>query len=820
MPGRAAPPTAVSMPVIHPTRDHRRASPASALGWAVAVAALCWPARAQAPTEAGEAAALWAPFAAEHCLKCHGAKRPKGGLVLEGREPTFDAEGLRLWTHVFERLEAGEMPPGARRVPPRAELDAVLESLAPRLRTADIARRHTTRRLNRVEYDNTIRDLLAVDVPLEELLPADAVAHGFDTVSSALGISTEQMVAYLGAAERALDAAIVPAPVPAPPPDRSVFLEHSSKQVSADAGRVGRFDLVEEARLEQGKILLELDDAVVVFNSGGYVPTEFPFYAPRAGDYRIRIRARSYQSDEPLVMSVRTMNWKSIRKGLVGYFEVGKEPSTFEAVYRLLPNDKVKVVPWRLGTRPIPNPKAYSGPGVAIMSLEVEGPLTEAWPPRSQRLLFGDLDFATATLADAREALWRFVPRAFRRPVEADDVEPFVALVETVLRSGGSFEEGIRVGLQAVLCSPEFLFVGDPDRRPGERLSDGELAVRLSYFLWSSMPDEALFADVPTGRLRDPAVLAAHVERMLADEKARAFTANFVGQWLRLREIDLTSPDKDLYPEFDELLQLSMVEETEAFFQELLDHDLSLLNFIDSDFAMLNGRLADHYGISGVEGLGIRKVALPKGSHRGGVLTHASVLKLTANGTHTSPVLRGVWVLENILGKPSPPPPLGVAAIEPDTRGTTTIREQLARHRVSPSCNTCHQRIDPPGFALESFDPIGGWREHYRSMGGGEPVDLVVEFKPVGYKRGPLVDATGTTPEGEEFGDIDEFKALLLKDSEQIARALAEKMWIYGQGRAPGFADREAIREIVERARAANFGLRTLVHEVVKQLQS
>ena len=303
------------------------------------------------------------------------------------------------------------------------------------------------------------------------------------------------------------------------------------------------------------------------------------------------------------------------------------------------------------------------------------------------------------------------LPRAFRRPVREGEEKPFVALVAKSLGDGAAVRGGAaRRAIKAVLSSPKFLYL----REPAGPLDDYALASRLSYFLWSTMPDETLLALAAKGELHKPDVLRAQVERMLNHPKAQAFTENFTGQWLSLRDIDANTPDKVLYPEFEELLQWSAVRETQLFFEELLKQDLSVKNFIDSDFAMLNGRLAKHYGIPGVEGVAFRKVALKPEYHRGGVLTQASVLKVTANGTTTSPVVRGVWVLDRILGQPAPPPPANVPAIEPDIRGATTIREQLAKHRATENCAGCHSRIDPPGFALENYDVIGGWRERYR----------------------------------------------------------------------------------------------------------
>jgi hypothetical protein len=306
---------------------------------------------------------------------------------------------------------------------------------------------------------------------------------------------------------------------------------------------------------------------------------------------------------------------------------------------------------------------------------------------------------------------------------------------------------------------------------------------------------------------------------MLDDPQAEQFTKNFAGQWLDLREIDFTEPDANLFPEFDELLRLSMVRETELFFAHILDNNLSLMNFVDSEFTFLNERLAKHYGIPGVEGQEFRKVALPPGHERGGVLTHASLLKVTANGTNTSPVIRGAWVLENILGEPSPPPPDNIPAVEPDIRGATTLREQLAAHRNVEMCQNCHDRIDPPGFALENFDPIGGWRETYRTLGEGPRPKLKqapFTYAWVRYRLGAPVDATGETPDGFAFHDIRQFRDWLSRQDQQVAKALTSKLLVYATGRTMGFSDRAEIEKIVQRAREQNLGFRSLIHEVVR----
>jgi hypothetical protein len=313
--------------------------------------------------------------------------------------------------------------------------------------------------------------------------------------------------------------------------------------------------------------------------------------------------------------------------------------------------------------------------------------------------------------------------------------------------------------------------------------------------------------------------LQAQVDRLLADEKSQRFVENFTGQWLRVRDIDFTVPERRLYPEYNELLRRSMIDETRAFFREILDHDLSVQNFVDSDFLTINQPLAEFYGIDGVEGLTIRRIPRPKGSVRGGVLTQASVLKVSADGTRTSPVLRGVWILNHLFGTPSPPPPPSVAAVEPDVRGATTIREVLAKHRADQSCNRCHRKIDPPGFALESFDVLGAHRDWYRTRDrSGKYVKRTLHpHAPtsVQYRQGPDVDSSGVMPDGRPFADVREYKRLLLEDETAMARSLTRLLMSYSLGRQVGFSDRPAVEEILASVKAEDYGLRSIINEIV-----
>jgi hypothetical protein len=471
--------------------------------------------------------------------------------------------------------------------------------------------------------------------------------------------------------------------------------------------------------------------------------------------------------------------------------------------------DGFSLRPFGIGNVRVGQNRKYAGPGLLLADYDVEGPL-ESDLTAGRRELLGGRNLKTATAADARDVIARLLPRAFRRPATEVEIARYVGLIKRVIDEGRGFEAALRIGLRAVLCSPEFLFLGAPDT------GDYALASRLSYFLWSSMPDAELLATASRGELHQPATLRTHVERMLSSPKAAAFTTNFTGQWLRLREIKANEPDAVLYPEFDALLEYSMAEESTRFFDEVLRHDLSVTEFIDSDWSILNDRLAAHYGVPGVTGVGFRRVTLPKDSVRGGLMTQGSVLKVTANGTTTSPVLRGVWAAENLLGIHVPPPP-PVPAVDPDLTGATTLREQLAKHRNDPSCATCHDKIDPAGFALESFDAIGGWRDRYRIPAGAKPVVDNPKQKPtqILYKVGLPVDPAGRLPSGESFAGIRDLKALLKRDPDRVAGCLAEKLLTYSLGRGLGFSDRAMVRSVVAGTRDKNFGFRSLIHEVV-----
>jgi len=517
-------------------------------------------------------------------------------------------------------------------------------------------------------------------------------------------------------------------------------------------------------------------------------------------------------------------------------------------------------IPWRgLQVRQIGGRTAkHVGPGVALDWFEIEGPIHESWPPESHRHLFGDLPIAAwpadaaavppvrppvrstpgylpnqhvdippaerapvletvcshAPAADARRLLTGFLPRAFRRPVEADEVEPYAMLVLDRLAEGDCFEDAVRRAYVAVLTSPEFLFhpADDPAAGPDDASRPRARASRLSYWLWNGPPDAALQAAADDGTLADPAVLHAQVERLLGHPHSERFIEDFLDQWLQLDRIDETTPDSRLYPEFAPLVREGMLAETRSFFREALARDLSITCLVDCDFTMLTQRLAEHYGIAGVDGVEVRRVDLPPDSRRGGLLTQAAILKLTANGTTTSPVKRGVWIADRLLASPPPPPP-PVPAVEPDTRGTTTIREQLAKHRDQASCAACHAAIDPPGFALEQFDPIGGFRHRYRSLGAGDtPPEKGHTTWLVNYRLGPPVDPSGALSDGRTFSDVADLRRLLAAEPQRLARAFVIQLSRFASGVDPSYADRRLIEELINRTAAKSYGIRSLIH--------
>ncbi|MDZ4783314.1 MAG: DUF1592 domain-containing protein [Planctomycetia bacterium] len=560
---------------------------------------------------------------------------------------------------------------------------------------------------------------------------------------------------------------------------------------------------------------------------------------------------------------------------MIGEFDFSPEPSESDMVVMLRAGEVVRTDGSRLfrtrvngtGEQYI-NPLAteHGMPGYAIQWMEVEGPLPDERFDAGYKLLFGDLAMEAAnpgepgvslppvesgigsrggftgrggrgpggrgggfpapsptivevvtenSETDAERLLRGFMDRAYRRPVEETEVALYLDLFKDQYAKGFGFAKSMISTYTAVLASPGFLFV---EEAPGQ-LHDYALATRLALFLWNSTPDARLIDLARQGKMSDPEVLRAQTERLLDDPKSRRFVEAFTDYWLDLREIDDNSPSTTLYSDYelDDPLKLAAVEETRLFIAELLKEDLPARNIVQSDFTFLNARLAKHYGLDGVEGSNMRKVALPANSVRGGLMTQASVLKVTANGTTTSPVLRGVWVTERILGFETPPPP-PVPAVEPDIRGAVTIRQQIEAHRADASCASCHARMDPPGLALESFDVMGAWRDRYRAVNDEVPAEAGIGLDGQRFKfhYALSVDPSGTLPDSRQFADVRQLKQMLLEDEATIARNLVKQLMIYATGAPIGFSDRQETDAILERSRLGNYGVRSIMHEIVQ----
>ena len=837
-------------------------------------------------------------FLEKHCFECHDRETKKGGLDLTtlGAEKSNPAK----WTQLHDAVTAGEMPPAKRKARPTAdetsiflkELDTTLTKLSAEARPTRIQ----LRRLTRVEFENTLQDLLALPrLDIQGLLPSDGRVAGYDKIAGGLDLSPGHLAAYAEAVEKALDLAIATqstAPrvyqkrvYPAglfkfggnlahgqfvllkdkqPDPALPVRGGHEDKQ-----GHVGFEgpDLKERGALVKSPAVAKSQSAVGLLNPNlaGYeaAMNVAPIYA---GMYRLRLsvwgfhwaNGRPNPCATPQAAVLRAHEEGKQQEGgrLLSAFTAPSMESKVGEITTWLDAQETIVfdpvsVPWnglRIG-QAAGRAAKHVGPGVALDWFEIEGPLHPVWPPVSHSRLFGALpikpwaggealpprrekvrsqggylpsmylDLTPAErepkletvqsadpTEDARRLLADFLPRAFRRDVTGAEIEPYLELLRRRLAAKDCFEDAMRRVYVAVLTSPEFLFLPAPTQ-------DEALASRLSYWLWNGPPDDALLAAARDGSLRRPETLRAQVDRLLADPRSERFYQDFARQWLELGRLDETNPDPLLYPEYRFLLGQGVASETPSFVRELITKDLPARSLVKPGFAMLTQRLAEHYGIAGVTGVEVRKVALPAESLRGGLLGQASIHKLTANGTTTSPVKRGVWVSDRLLDDPAPPPPPGISAVDPDTRGTTTVREQLTKHRSDPNCAACHAKIDAPGFALEAFDPVGGLRSRYRSNGkGDQPPEKGRTDWRVEYKLGPAVDASGELRDGRAFRTISEFVELLAADDEKLARAFVAHQARYATGSEVSFADRAEIRRIVAQAKDRGYGLRSLIH--------
>ncbi|MEM7010244.1 MAG: DUF1592 domain-containing protein [Verrucomicrobiota bacterium] len=524
-------------------------------------------------------------------------------------------------------------------------------------------------------------------------------------------------------------------------------------------------------------------------------------------DQRRRLSVAYNNLQDYIISSPEAQDFNRGIRGAVGAIRDAKrdgDTAEAERQAKILEETYERARAWEGPLRTI-NPKYENKipPQIFIDWLEFEGPLKEDWPPKSHQQLLFDGD-ERRDIVYAREIVAEFLPRAYRRPVTSHEVDRIVSLIGVEMEAGADFYAALRIGLTRILTSPGFLFIKEPSTDGPRTLTEYELATRLSYFLWSTMPDEELFDLAERGELSNSETLTLQVTRMLTDPNADEFVENFAGQWLSVREFGSITPAENLYRDYDSELEAASKQEAYAFFGEVLRADLPITNFLDSDFVMINERLARHYEIEGIEGDEFRRVALRPEHHRGGVFGMAGLMTLLADGTRTLPVRRAAWTVETLFNDPPPPPPPNAGEVQPNTEGEKlTVRERLERHRNEPTCASCHATLDPYGLALENYDAIGRWRtrqngENFRDNG-----------------KAPELDVSGQLPSGRKFATLEEFKAALLDEKDQFAHAFSERMLTYALGRPVGYSDRETVQFFVETLRSNEYRIQPLIQAVV-----
>ncbi|HAY82237.1 MAG TPA: hypothetical protein DCY79_20725 [Planctomycetaceae bacterium] len=787
-----------------------------------------------------------AAFVQKHCIRCHGGQKQKADRrfdELSGQIKNLD--DLTRYQEIVDQLNLENMPPAGEPQPTAAERARVIAALTEQLAKARAELKasggHSVlRRLNSWEYRQTIGDLLGLNVdvwnPAEEF-PAEVKVHGFDNNGASLVTSGRLLDHYFAAAEEAIRRATQfgERPVSRKYVQKSPFY-FQGKQSSGlpKLFQVDRFRFIPETpytdlygRHYRGGHLGFLP----LFRQGGVA---------QSGIYTIRVRAAAvsrvhdygkalgdFRNGDPLVMEIAAVD----RRGSVTstgnvskmtslarveltseepqwfewnvYMEAGYEPEVRFRNGPLSAKRMVRVLTTHAADKPEFKPfvgmkgstekahgvlKAYRGPRLRVWEIEVAGPHLDVWPTAGHRALYGELTPEELNAATVSERIEAFAAKAFRRPPVDGELAAIQRLVAGKIASGMEPLNALQLGCQAILCSPGFLYLNLGE---GE-LDEVALASRLSYFLWSSPPDDVLLSLASAGKLRSR--LSTQVDRMLADPKSDRFVRQFVRRWLDLDNIGTMPPAESFLEYYRDNLETAMRMETETFFRHVLDQDLPLREFLNADYSFLNRELALHYGIEGVQGNQLQRVSL-QGSRRGGLPGHGAFLTASANGVDTSPVVRGIYVLEKLLGYTPPPPPPDVPAIEPDIRGAVSIRQQLEKHRESATCAECHRKIDPLGFALENFDAVGAWRDQYEDKNA--------------------IDAAGKLPGGERFQTVPEFRQLLVDRQDRFTRCLAEKLLTYALGRELEIGDRPSIDQVVTELDEKNGGLRSLVRQVV-----
>lgn len=788
--------------------------------FAIGLAGAALPVRAQqttAPQDAGDPLGAHKALLGKYCVTCHNDRLQTANFSLEKTDLSAPVAAAPVWEKVIKKLRTGAMPPQGAPRPDATAAGALAGYLEAELDRASAANpnpgRKALHRLNRTEYANAVRDMLAVDVDASDLLPADDVSYGFDNIAEVLSMSPLLTEKYIAAAEKISRAAV------GDPDVKAVTAEYSIPEEVMQDGRMseelpfgsrggtavrhnfpadGEYSV--HVRLqrnsdnyirgitEPNQLDIRLDGKrVKLLTIGGENHgLSGPLYSFVNKDYKGDDAQEKYEFDADLNLDAAFTTTAGPHLLQVAFLDETVEPETILMPERQLFADKGD----------------YKGSLPMIAAVGVHGPLNAkglGQTPSRERIFSCKPTAAAEEDKCARTILTRLSRLAYRRPVKSDDVDPLVTLYGSA-RKAGTFESGIEMALRGLLISTEFLFRMESDPAPGtsRRISDIELASRLSFFLWSSIPDEPLLAAAEKGQLSNPAELEKQVRRMLADRRAESLPSNFTGQWLYLRNLERVKPDDRQFPQFDDGLRAAFLEETRQFIASIAREDRSVLDLLNADYSYLNERLASFYGIPGVYGNDFRRVQMADENRRG-ILGQASILTVTSYANRTSPTLRGKWVLENILGTPPPPPPPNVPSLKEDAgKGPVlTMRQRLEQHRGNPVCATCHSRMDPIGLALDNFDGIGNWR----TKEGGE--------------RGTPIDPAGVLPDGTKFNGPADLRRILGGRRAQVAQTVTEKLLIYALGRGIEYYDAPAVRKILRDAEAKDYRWSSLVLGIV-----
>ena len=763
------------------------------------------------------------PFFNDHCIACHGEQKQKGDFRIDTLSRDFGVgKDVAMWVEVMDRINSGVMPPENKPQPTATEIEMVVSWLGDRIKEgkrARMAKRATVAhyRLSREEYSNTIQDLLGVhyDAKAPGRMTKDPVWHGFERMGSQLTLSPSHVEKYLNAARTILDAAY-----PDQPPVTRKFRKDA---LDIDwPNRLKRELLRERGILDQVRVLLwpghVLPHAEPAHNNYRMAPGIYRarmqlsgLKPPNGRHPHVKLRCKQLDrtlfeqdilapEDEPVIVEFETYLESKISvkidNAVPGPSNAGRSGRpTGQYVFTKL-NDPTSRAPWQRKMTDEEGHALY--PFLIFDWIEWEGPIINAEDVKRRAAFFAIDESQT------HERLTRFAEQAWRRTVTESEISPYVEVVKRETAAGTRFRDAYKTGMLGIMASKNFYYLTEGSaKEPRDTLNDFELASRLSYFLWSSMPDADLFAAARVGVLGQGEGLRTHLARMLKDPKISKFKDSFPRQWLDFGKVGMFPPDSKIYPEYDLWLEQSMVLETIHFFTEVFDQNLSIREFLDSDWTMLNPRLAWHYEIPALPKAGFQRVDLHADDHRGGILTHGSVLSLTSDGTRHRPVHRGVWVSEAIFGKTPNPPPANVDPIEPNpvNEPKATIRMKLEAHTTHASCAACHKHIDPLGFAFDNYNAIGQWRTG--------------EIVPKGRGKNPAINASGRLPDGRPFAGPDDFKQLLTADLDRFAEALVEKLATYALRRAMTIDDRAEIKAIASRSKEGDYQLRSLVENLI-----